>query len=315
MRCGQLHKVIKTVLKLGWQSFFCMGAGVTLFLNNGCYLESPEKRYSSVRLIFFDVGQGDAFALQAESGSYWLFDAGPPQTNWDSLISLLGPGQCEALFLSHADRDHIGGAGQILSKLQPKQLFLPGLGLFSQKSEGRNLLRLAKDLCISVDTLRLGARLQLEAGLRLRVLWPPPDTAIEGNNASLVMKLDLGNYGVLLTGDIETPAELMLLKLNSEAGISVREEFGPDSPLKSNLLKVAHHGSRSSTLPAFLKAVSPQSAVISTDGQQYGHPHAEALTTLSRLIPENQIYRTDQNGSLILEQKAENQWIVHEMKH
>ena len=119
----------------------------------------------------------------------------------------------------------------------------------------------------------------------LRVLWPVRTSMFSGNNQSYVLQLVYGQSRILFTGDIEEAAELELQNINSS--------------LKSQVLKVPHHGSKSSSSLAFLSSVQPEWAVISCDSLVHGHPHEQTLNAL-RLVMENdnRLLRTDQEGDI-----------------
>ncbi|MBF8267136.1 MAG: comEC [Dehalococcoidia bacterium] len=148
-----------------------------------------------------------------------------------------------------------------------------------------------------------GAWIALDRGLALEVLYPP-DRLLEGtssdvDNASVVVRLVYGETSFLLTGDVQQDVESFIM----------------DSPLpvQSTVLKVAHHGSRSSTGPEFALAVSPQVAVISLgEGNRFGHPHQETLDTLGKLLPPGRILITATEGSVEFTSDGSRLWVQTE---
>ncbi len=268
-----------------------VGVLLPLFCFWGCYPLEGENRQTplepAVRLIAVNVKQGDAILIDAESGldSAFLIDTGPPLTRWDTLAPHLGVTHIQGLFLTHSDADHIGGVLALMQKVSIQKIFIPSRAVFSRNTLGLALLEKAARLGIPVDTLRTGRQIPIASTANLSVLWPPEDTLIDGNEGSLVLRLTCGPWKALLMGDAGLSVESRLL----EAGVS----------LQSQVLKVGHHGSRSSSHAGFLKAVQPDFAVISCDSNAYGHPHREVLDHLVQVLdnPKN-LLRTDQVGNL-----------------
>jgi competence protein ComEC len=151
------------------------------------------------------------------------------------------------------------------------------------------LLRLVEAGRIPYRAAREGTSVDLGAGVRLTVLYPPEvPPAMDGDpvhGRGVVARLAYGLSGVLLTGDAEAPVEQYLLERGA--------------PIASQVLKVGHHGSRTSTTPAFVAGVRPQVAIISTGaGNPFGHPHPVTLATLHGFgVP---VYRTDHHGAIRL---------------
>jgi beta-lactamase superfamily II metal-dependent hydrolase len=184
---------------------------------------------------------------------------------------------------THPHSDHIGGLPTILRDFEIGCVLLPETTNDTQVFE--NLLDAI--LNNEIDTHFPAPGEGFRAGIiELTAISPPPDGQLRGlNNNSIVMRLEHGQTSFLFTGDTEAAAEQwMLSNIFSSAN------------LHSNVLKVSHHGSRSSTTEEFLDAVNPNVAVIHVGNNQWGHPHDEILELLtSRNIS---IYRTDEIGTI-----------------
>ena len=169
-----------------------------------------------------------------------------------------------------------------------------------QKEPSENMNRLLKiihEKKISLKIVSAGDTILLENQVTLSVLWPDKNNLIEENamnNNSLVCKLNYQDVSVLLTGDIETIAEETMLQRFQ----------GEESLLQATILKVAHHGSQSSTSFRWLEQVKPEIALIGVgEKNSFGHPNLEVLERLNQ--QGVRVYRTDQNGEIILKIQKE----------
>ena len=156
----------------------------------------------------------------------------------------------------------------------------------------QEFLKTANEENVNIILVEAGDKIQIENNLYLDVLWPNSKYYISENplnNNSLVCKLKYKDFSMLFTGDIEEIAEKEILKLYKDR-------------LKANVLKVAHHGSKTSTSKEFLKAVSPQIALIGVgENNKFGHPHELTLERLNDIGCK--IFRTDENGEIVLKRK------------
>lgn len=240
-------------------------------------------------ITMLDVGQGDSIVGINNDGVF-LIDGGGNNnfsTGENIILPYLkskGIQTIDFAFVSHNDSDHIKGVIEILDKINIKNLFLPINNTLDENYE--TLLNIAKDKNIPIYFLQNGDSLTLGKNLNFDVLHPNKEFLDKGdNNNSLVLKLNYNNNSVLFTGDIEKQAEDFLLDNNKN--------------LKSDILKVAHHGSKTSTTTDFIKNVTPKDALISCkENNIYKHPSEETLKTLKDA--NINIYRTDKNKSITI---------------
>jgi competence protein ComEC len=244
---------------------------------------APQTYESMLKVHFIDVGQGDAILVQTPAGQTMLVDAGEADYG-DRVINYLvsqGVKELDIVVGAHPHTDHIGGMAAVINYFPVKSIYMPKV---SQNTETfRNLLNTIKSKGLKISTARAGVELLLN-GVTCRFVAPLGDSYQDLNNYSGVIKLEYGTKSFLLTGDAETESESQMLS-------------GGDN-LSAAVLKVGHHGSDTSTGSKFLKAVSPQYAVIMVGKDNpYGHPHSR---TLSRLVSGGvKVYRTDRNGTVV----------------
>ena len=248
-----------------------------------------------LHLSILDVGQGDAILLQGASGGRILVDTGPdPERLLPQLDARVPPWdrRLDLLVLTHPHEDHVGGAAVLLRRYRVARVAEPGM-----RGSGPGWEALMAELARqgrTTERLAAGARLGLD-GATIRVLWPPAGTVPEApgktgtavNDVSIVLDVRYGARRFLLTGDAEQEVGAALVASGSLTAA--------DRPV--DVLKVAHHGSRTATTGDFLAAVRPGMAVVSVGAQNdYGHP---AAATLERLRSAGaHVLRTDEDGTV-----------------
>ncbi len=253
---------------------------------------------SALIVTVLDVGQGDAILIQSPSGRAVLMDgggnAGEDRIGWDVGLMRVVPAlrragvrRLDAVILSHPHDDHVGGLAAVLENF-PVGLVLDA-GVIHPAPAYARLMNIAEARRVPRRNAMEGVRIDLGAGVGLTVLHPPdPAPRFEGEPAhagALVARLTYGTTAALLTGDIEAPVEQHLLDRGTT--------------LESQVLKVAHHGSRTSTTPAFVARVRPSIAVVSAGADnRFGHPHPGTLAALENAGAT--IYRTDRDGAVTL---------------
>ena len=244
-----------------------------------------------VEVHAIDVGQGDAIAIRSPAGRWILVDAGVATDRFDAgarlvvpYLSRHGARRLEGLILTHPDADHIGGAASVIRALRPRWVMEPGLP--APKAGYLALLRDAAEHRRSWVAARRGMELEVD-GMRLEVLYPAGAVdSDDANDGSVVVRVVYGEFEALLTGDAPAAVERMLVRRYGRA-------------LESDVLKVGHHGSRTSTTPELLDATTPALAVISAGRRnRYGHPHRSVVARLEAAgIP---VARTDRHGSVMV---------------
>lgn len=225
------------------------------------------------RVLFLDVGQGDAALIQSGDDAV-LIDAGgrlPGGADLGQLavvpaLRALGVERLSLVVVSHADLDHRGGIPSVLEALPVEALWLPLGGI--RDPAFSSLLRVTRRRGVAVSERGAGSAAFLGTELRISPLWPAAGFSGSRNDRSLVVLAEVGGARILFTGDLEAAGEVALL--TSGAG------------LRSDVLKLAHHGSRTSSSQAFLAAVAPHTVVAAAPCQsRFGMPHAEILTRVA----------------------------------
>ncbi len=257
----------------------------------------PAETAGRLELTAIDVGQGDSLLVVSPGGKAMLVDAGGPVGGVDEAAeatSRFDVGEevvsaylwsrrirrLDVVALSHAHSDHMGGMPAVLRNFRPRELWV---GIDPNSDAYRALLDEARELGIAVRHLHEGEDVPWD-GTAVRVMAPGVSYANAGapkNDDSLVMRVTYGKGSVLLEGDAEAPSERAML------------EAGEVRPV--TLLKVGHHGSRTSTTPAFLAAAAPREAVVSVGrGNRFGHPRTEVIDRIAQ--SGSKLYRTDTFG-------------------
>ena len=249
-------------------------------------------RAGVAELHMIDVGQGDALALRSPRGRWVLIDAGRSWRGGDAGRASVIPylrrrgGALAMLVLTHPHADHIGGAASVVRALGPGEIRDAAFVAGSQ--EYRELLRTADETGTRWQRVRPGEEVDIDG---LIVEFLAPDSAWtaslrDPNEASTVVRVRYGAVRFLLTGDAEAGEEAWLVAHASDR-------------LAADVLKTGHHGSSTSSTPAFLDAVSPRVALVSVGtANTYGHPSRDVM---QRLVDRGTtVLRTDQLGSVVV---------------
>jgi competence protein ComEC len=269
----------------GWAALLASAAWIAIIP------PKPQLRPGVLEITHLDVGQAESALIVTPQGRTLLVDAagplGPSRSEFDFGEDVISPylwsrgiTRLDAIALSHAHSDHMGGLPSVIANFRPREFWL---GPNATTPALVSLLRHAQKHGTSIVDRRAGDDFMF-GGSRVQVLAPPRDWALAArprNNDSLVMRISHGETSALLTADAEKKIE-RLLALHENA--------------RADLLKVGHNGSASSTTPEFLSAVRPRWALISVGRNRFGHPRGEVLGRLQSAKVTT--YRTDTAGAV-----------------
>ncbi len=242
-----------------------------------------------LKVWFFDVGQGDATFIETPDGKQLLIDGGPDDRVLQKLSSVMLPWDryIDAILITHPDADHITGLISVLENYKVGTIYETGVRGFTptidqlveaMTNEGANIITLRKG-----DTIPFGE-------VSANVLWPTQEvveTSKQRNNTSIVLQMTFGDSSFLFTGDAEQDAELSMLK-------SVQD---------IDILKIGHHGSKTSSTVAFLKRSAPEYAIISAgEENRFGHPHAIVVSRLKDMYSD--YFITGIDGDVLVTSKG-----------
>lgn len=247
-----------------------------------------QNSHKGFTFAMLNVGQGDALFIESPTGTQVLVDGGPPKKILNQLASIMSPFDrtIDAFIITNPDQDHIAGFLDILKLYKVDRVFEPGT--LTDSKIYQNLKNEIKKNNIPNILAKKGMRLNLGGGAMIDILFPDRDVSVwSTNDGSIIARLSYGGTSIMLTGDSTLKTEKIILEKNSL------------QKLDSDILKVGHHGSRTSSSPEFVKAISPSYALISNGkDNKYGHPHKETLDTLTQFGAK--IFRTDELGMIVI---------------
>lgn len=248
------------------------------------------KNYIEVNMI--DVGQGDSSLIKTNNYNILIDGGGSENSDYDVGNSVLVPylldntnGTIDLMFISHFHEDHAEGCIAVLESLKVRKIII---GTQPKQTELYDkILEISKEKSIPVIKVVEGDTISMD-NLKFEILFPGEELQIQEdlNNNSLVIKMNYYETSILFTGDIEKEGEEILIKEQAEN-------------LDVDILKVAHHGSKSSTIEEFLQKTTPGVALISLgENNKFGHPNEEVINRLNSF--GSMIFRTDEFGEVSL---------------
>ncbi len=247
--------------------------GVFLFANIFIWSVSVRAdRQGELTVAFLDVGQGDAIYIEAPNGNQVLIDGGTGQQVLRELgrVMPFWDRSLDIVLSTHPDQDHVGGLPAVLERMRVENV------ITTENTSDTGAYKAFEEVIRKKNPKRIlartGTRIILDRGVVLEILFPDSNASgWETNTASIVARLTYGEKSFLLTGDSPISIEKYLVGKNG-------------GKLKTTVLKLGHHGSRTSSSKIFLSATDPEYAVISAGkDNKYGHPHKEVTALLDEL--------------------------------
>ncbi|MDP2910186.1 MAG: ComEC/Rec2 family competence protein [bacterium] len=225
-----------------------------------------------LEVVFFDVGQGDSIYIETSDGFQILIDGGPDLTVLEKLAKEMPfyDRTIDLVILTHPDHDHLFGLLEVLKRYQVKNILWTGV--IKDTDEYKEWEKLIREEGADIIIAQAGQKINLTQDAYFLIFHPFESLENLGvedsNDTSVVAQLVFNDNSFLFAGDISQKIELKLIDQNQE--------------LDSDILKVAHHGGKNSSSLGFLRAVSPETAVISVGENSYGHPAPEVLQRLEQ---------------------------------
>ena len=296
----QVSEASRSVFKLSrkWVIFPLLIATVLVWAT---VINMPDDK---LHVSILDVGQGDAILIQTPSRQDILIDGGPsPQAIglelgkklpfWDKTIDLV--------ILTQPQADHVTGLIEVLKKYDVLQVIEPGIAYNSLTYQQWSGLVNGNEIKREIG--HAGQKIDLGSGIEIEVLHPPSpfleDTSDDIDNNGIVLRLSWNKVSFLFTADIGREAEWHLIAQRAN--------------LKTTVLKVAHHGSLTSTSPEFLAAVNPEIATISVGaGNRFGLPNSQILDRLAEKLGNDRVFLTSTHGAIELITDGNRLWIKHD---
>lgn len=242
------------------------------------YISSYVKR--DLKIYFIDVGQGDSTLIITPNNKKILIDGGGSETNTstydvgeDTLVPYLLDrriSKLDFIMISHFDSDHCGGIIAVLNSIKVKNIIISKQ--IDENNNFKTIINIAKNKKVNIIVVKKGDVINVDNNVEIKILYPENKLYFDDlNNNSIVAKLIYYKFSILFTGDIEKIAENKIIQTDREN-------------LKSTILKVAHHGSKTSSIEEFLLYVKPKMALIGVGkNNKFGHPNTGVIDRLDKL--------------------------------
>lgn len=267
---------------------------IVILIANSCIYV---KNHGKMIIYFIDVGQGDSTLIRTAQSKIILIDGGGSENSsfnvgektllpylLDRKITVL-----DYVVISHFDTDHCGGILYLMEHIKVKNIIISKQG--KESSNYNKFKNIVIDKGISVIFAKKGDKIKIDNETYMDVLFPSNNLISDNilNNNSIVTKICYNNFSILFTGDVEEIAEK-----------EICSQYNTTNKLKANILKVAHHGSKTSSTAEFIKMVKPQIALIGVgEKNKFGHPNDGVIQRLKNM--NTKIYRTDKMGEIVIQ--------------
>lgn len=279
---------------------------IFIFVIFFCHISGAFGQENILKVHFIDVGEGDSILIEASKGKSALVDTGNLISGYN-IVEYLRKNKIrklDYLIITHPHPDHIGGIFFVLRMIEVGKIYDNGQALLEAEKLCdiyhwyREFVRTRPNYAV----LKEGDILFLGDEIPLRVIWPQesPDSTVNFNSYSLVIKLDCGESSFLFTGDLDALGESGLLETRAD--------------LRADVLKIGHHGAEDTTTPMFLQAVSPRFAVVSVNAENVrGYPSPIVIKRLQDAGIK--VYRTDKDGNIVfVMEEKEGKWKINKTK-
>lgn len=267
---------------------------IAILIANSCI---HVQNHGNMIIYFIDVGQGDSTLIRTAKNKTILIDGGGSENSsfdvgektllpylLDRKITVL-----DYVVISHFDTDHCGGILYLMEHIKVKNIIISKQG--KESSNYNKFKNIVLDKGIYVIFVKKGDKIKIDNETYMDVLFPSNNLISDNilNNNSIVTKICYNNFSILFTGDVEEIAEN-----------EICSQYNTTNKLKANILKVAHHGSKTSSTAEFIKMVKPQIALIGVgEKNKFGHPNDGVIQRLKNM--NTKIYRTDKMGEIVIQ--------------
>lgn len=237
---------------------------------------------------YIDVGQGDSILIQFNNKNL-LFDSGPTGCKVNSYLKSQGIKKIDYVVATHPHEDHIGEMSTIINRYNIGKFYAPKKVSNSKTFE--DMIKALKNKNLKINVATAGIALNLGNNIKCEIIAPNSKDYKDVNNYSAVIKITYGNTKFLFTGDAEK--------------LSENEILDKDFDISCDVLKIGHHGSKSSTSDEFLNKSNPKIAIISCGkDNNYNHPNTAVINKLKE--KNIKVYRTDVEGTIVLKSDGSN---------